>query len=80
VQAKFLIKEIFNSELKVYYLALSTAIVAAIMAIIFLLFKSVATLIMTMSAILVIALAFIILIVAVYLDYIEGRLHASYHH
>jgi uncharacterized membrane protein len=77
---KFLIKEIFNSELKVYYLALSTAIVAAIMAIIFLLFKSVATLIMTMSAILVIALAFIILIVAVYLDYIEGRLHASYHH
>jgi len=77
---KSLIKEIFNSELKVYYLALSVAITAAIMALIFLMFKSVATLMMTMSAILIIALAIIILVVALYLDYIEGRLHASYYH
>jgi hypothetical protein len=75
-----LIKETFNSELKVYYLALSVAIAAAIMSLIFLMFKSAATLIMTMSAILIIALAIIILLVALYLDYIEGRLHASYHH
>jgi len=43
-------------------------------------FKSVATLMMTMSAILVIGLAIIILAVALYLDYLEGRLHAPYHH
>ena len=76
----YLINGIFNSELKVYYLALATAFVAATMALIFLIFKSVATLIMTMSAILILVVAMIILGAAVYLDFIEGRLDASYLH
>ena len=75
-----MINGIFNSELKVYYLALATAFVAATMALIFLIFKSVATLIMTMSAILIVVVAMIILGAAVYLDFIEGRLDASYLH
>ena len=75
-----MINGIFNSELKVYYLALATAFVAATMALIFLIFKSVATLIMTMSAILIVVVAMIILGAAVYLDFIEGRLDASYFH
>ncbi|MBE0524033.1 MAG: hypothetical protein IBX40_06860 [Methanosarcinales archaeon] len=75
-----MINGIFNSELKVYYLALATAFVAATMALIFLIFKSVATLIMTMSAILIVVVAMIILGAAVYLDFIEGRLDTSYLH
>lgn len=77
---KTVIKELFNSELKVYYLAMSVAVVAAFMCTIFLLFKSVATLMMMLSAVLIMVVAVILLFVAIYLDITEGRLNASYYH
>ncbi|MCL7412044.1 MAG: hypothetical protein M8353_00290 [ANME-2 cluster archaeon] len=73
-----MLKELVDSELKLYYLALATAIVAAFMGITFLIFKSTSTLVMMMSGILIFIAAIIILVVAVYLDYIEGRFNTSY--
>ncbi|MCL7475228.1 MAG: hypothetical protein SCH39_10865 [Methanosarcinales archaeon] len=72
------LKELVDSELKLYYLALATAIVAAFMGITFLVFKSTSTLVMMMSGILILLAAIIILVVAVYLDYIEGRFSTAY--
>lgn len=73
-----MLKELVDSELKLYYLALATAIVAAFMGITFLVFKSTSTLVMMMSGILIFIAAVIVLVVAVYLDYIEGKFTASY--
>lgn len=64
---------IFKSELRVYYLALATSVVAVGLSTIFLLFKSVATLMMMLSGGLVMTVALIVLIAAVYLDYAESR-------
>ncbi len=72
------IKELVDSEFKVYYLALATAIVAAIMALAFLVFKSTATLVMMMSSILILLAAVIVLVAAVYLDFVDGKFSAAY--
>ncbi|MCL7416052.1 MAG: hypothetical protein M8349_08365 [ANME-2 cluster archaeon] len=75
-----MLKELVDSEFKVYYLALATAIVAAIMALAFLVFKSTATLVMMMSSILILLVAIIVLVAAVYIDFSEGRFNIAYEH
>lgn len=64
---------IFKSELRVYYLALATAIVAVMLSTIFLFFKSVATLMMLMSGVLVMGVAIGVLLIAIYIDYTEAK-------
>lgn len=72
--------EIANSDMKRYYLALAMALVAATMSLIFLLFKSPATLMLTISAFVIIIAAIVLLGAAVCRDYREGRLKASDQH
>ncbi|HIH44435.1 MAG TPA: hypothetical protein HA257_04985 [Candidatus Methanoperedenaceae archaeon] len=64
---------IFKSELRVYYLALATAIVAVMLSTIFIFFRSVATLMMLMSGMFVMLVAIGVLLIAIYLDYTEAK-------